>query len=89
MNRAFIVLGFIILVVGGLLYTLLPYTTTVLTEMQTDGLGMEYAATTNTTTTGNNPIGTVVMFIGFTVVVVGLFYKPEVAKAHEMKQENQ
>jgi flagellin-like protein len=57
--------------------------------MQTDGLGMEYTATTNTTTTGNNPIGTVVMFIGFTVVVVGLFYKPEVAKAQEMKQENQ
>lgn len=89
MNRAFIVIGFIILVVGGLLYTLLPYTTTVHTEMQTDGLDMEYTATTSTTTTGNNPMGTVVMFIGFTAVVVGLFYKPEVAKAQEMKQENQ
>ena len=91
MNRTFIVLGFIILVVGGLLYILLPYTTTKTDriEMQTDAPGIEYTATTNTTTTGNNPIGTVMMFIGFTVVVVGLFYKPEVAKAQEMKQENQ
>jgi flagellin-like protein len=87
MNRAFIVIGFIILVAGGLLYTLLPYTTTVHTKMQADN-HME-ATIYTTTTTGNNPIGTVVMFIGFTVVVVGLFYKPEVAKAQEMKQENQ
>jgi len=87
MNRAFIVIGFIILVAGGLLYTLLPYTATVHTKMQTDNYDIE--ATTSTTTTGNNPIGTVVMFIGFTVVVVGLFYKPEVAKAQEMKQEIQ
>jgi len=89
MNRAFIVLGFIILVVGGLLYIFLPHTTTVRTEMQTGSPSMDYTITQNTTTTGNNPIGTVIKFIGFTVVVVGLFYKPEVAKAQEIKQENQ
>ena len=85
MNRTFIVLGFIILVVGGLLYILLPHTATVRTTLP--GSDMEYTTTTNTT--GNNPIGTVVMFFGFTVVVVGLLYEPEVAKAQEMKQENQ
>ena len=75
MNKTVIVAGFIILFVGGLLYTLLPYTTTMHTsyETDTDGHDMRYT----TTTTGHNPIGTVMMFIGFTVVVVGLFYKPE------------
>jgi len=83
MNRTFIVAGFIILVVGGLVYTLLPYTTTMHYEMQTDDHGTEYTSTN--TTTGTNPIGTVVMFIGFTVVVVGLFYKPEAAQAQKLE----
>jgi len=87
MNRVLIVLGFIILAFGGLLYIYFPFTTAVRKEMQNAAPGLEY--TEKTTTTGNNPIGTVMMFIGFTVVVVGLFYEPEVAEAQEMKQENQ
>ena len=86
MNKMFIVAGFIVLFVGGLLYTLVPHTTTVQYKTQTNEYTSEY--TSVTTTTGNSPLGAVVMFIGFTIVVVGLFYKPEEVKAPEMKQEN-
>jgi len=86
MKIMFIIVGFIILFVGGLVYTLVPYTSTMRYEMQSNEHPTEY--TTTTTTTGNSPLGTVVMFIGFTIVIVGLFYKPEVAKAPEIKQEN-
>jgi len=54
-------------------------------EMQSNEHPIEY--TTTTTTTGS-PLGAVVMFIGFTIVIVGLFYKPEVARAPEIEQEN-
>ncbi len=87
MKIMFIIVGFIILFVGGLVYTLVPYTSTMRTELQTnEHTPTEYA--TSTTTTGNSPLGAVVMFIGFTIVIVGLLYKPEVAKAPEIKQEN-
>jgi len=86
MNRMFIVAGFIVLVVGGLVYTLLPYTSTMHYDMQSNEHPTEYTYTT--TTTGNSPLGAVVMFIGFTIVVVGLFYKPEVVKAPEIEQQN-
>lgn len=79
MNRIFIVAGFIVLIIGGLLYTFVPHTTTVHYEMLTNEHTTEYTSTT--TTTGNNPLGAVVMFIGFTIVVVGLFYKPQEVKA--------
>jgi len=85
-NRMFIVAGFIILFVGGLAYTLVPYTTTTTYKIQTNGYTSENTSTT--TTTGNSPLGIVVMFIGFTIVVVGLFYKPEEVKTLEVKQEN-
>jgi flagellin-like protein len=82
MNTMFIVAGFIVLFVGGLVYTFVPYTTTMHYNMQSNEHTTEY--TTTTTTTGNSPLGAAVMFIGFTIVVVGLFYKPEVAKAAEV-----
>ena len=83
MNKVFIVAGFIVLFVGGLVYTFVPYTATMHYNMQSNEHITEY--TTTTTTTGNSPLGAAVMFIGFTIVVVGLFYKPEVAKAPEVE----
>ena len=62
MNKNLIVAGFIILFAGGLLYTLLPYSSFPCAWWS------------------ESPIGTIVMFIGFTLVVVGLFYKPEAEK---------
>jgi flagellin-like protein len=87
MNRRLIIAGFIVLIIGGLLYTLVPYTSTSHYEMQTDGTA-NTKYTTSTTTTGNSPLGTVVMFIGFTIVVVGLFYKPQKAEPPKIEQEN-
>lgn len=85
MNKKLIIVGFIVLFVGGLTYTYLPYTNVVEAEM-VEGIGVE-GYTLTTTTTGNNPLGAVVMFIGFTIVVVGLFYKPEEKKILEVKKE--
>jgi flagellin-like protein len=79
MHGMIIIAGFIVLIVGGLVYTLVPYTSNMSYKMQTEDHISEY--TTTTTTTGNSPLGTVVMFIGFTIVVVGLFYKPQKAEA--------
>ena len=84
MNKMFIVAGFIVLFVGGLVYTLVPYTSTMHYDMQSNEHPTEYTITT--TTTGNSPIGAAVIFIGFTIVVVGLFYNPEVVKAPEREQ---
>ena len=86
MNRTFIVAGFIILFVGGLVYTFATYTTSVTHTVQSD----EGTSGTISTTTriGNSPLGVVIMFIGFTIVVVGLLYKPEEVKTLEVKQEN-
>jgi uncharacterized membrane protein len=87
MNGILIIVGFIVIIIGGLLYTLVPYTSTMHYEMQTDETHTtEY--TTSTTTTGNSPLGMVVMFVGFTIVVVGLFYKPQKAEAAKIGQEN-
>ena len=86
MNRMFIVTGFIVIFVGGLVYAFVPYTTTMHYKMQNNEHASEQTMTT--TMTGNNSLGAVVMFIGFTSVIVGLFYKPEEVKAPEMKQEN-
>lgn len=66
MNKTLIAAGFIILFAGGLLYTLLPYTSFPCAWWS------------------ESPIGTAVMFAGFILMVVGLFYKPE---AEKMKQE--
>ena len=85
MNKKLIIVGFIVLFVGGLTYTYLPYTNVIESEM--DGGVDPVAYTVITTTTGNNPLGAVVMFIGFTIVVVGLFYKPEEKKILEVKKE--
>ena len=86
MNKKLIIVGFIVLFVGGLTYTYLPYTKVVETEM-VEGVALG-TYTLTTTTTGNNPLGAVVMFIGFTIVVVGLFYKPEEEKKIlEVKKE--
>ena len=82
MNRMLIVAGFIVLFVGGLMYTLVPYTSTMHYEMQSNEHTTEY--TTTTTMTGNSPLGAAVMFIGFTIVVVGLFYKAERVEASEI-----
>jgi len=75
-NKKLIILGFIVLFLGGLTYTYLPYTSVMETEM-VDGDAPDVSYTVTTTTTGNSPLGAVVMFIGFTIVVVGLFYKTE------------
>lgn len=71
MNKHLIILGFIVLFLGGLTYAYLPHTSVMETKM------VEMTYTVTTTTTGNSPLGAVVMFIGFTIVVVGLLYKPE------------
>lgn len=84
-NKKLIIIGFIVLFLGGLTYTYLPYTNVIETEM-VDGVAPG-TYTLTTTTTGNNPLGAVVMFIGFTIVVVGLFYKPEEKKILEVKKE--
>ncbi len=88
MKIMFIIVGFIILFVGGLVYAFVPYTTTIRMQSNIQHNLPTTDYTTSTTMTGNNPLGIVVMFIGFTSVIVGLFYKPEVAKAPEIKQEN-
>lgn len=80
MNRMLIVVGFIVLIAGGVIYTFLPYTTTARYEIEMDG---DRSQTTTSTTTGHSPLGAAVMFIGFTIVVVGLFYKPEEEKTRE------
>jgi flagellin-like protein len=86
MNGRLIIAGFIVLIIGGLVYTLVPYTSSTHYEMHTTGANTEY--TTSSTTTGSSPIGTVVMFIGFTIVVVGLFYKPQKAEVTKIEQED-
>ena len=84
MNKKLIIVGFIVLFLGGLTYTYLPYTQTQVIETEmVEGTALDY--TLITTTTGNNPLGAVVMFIGFTIVVVGLFYKPEEKKILEVE----
>jgi uncharacterized membrane protein len=86
MHGMIIIAGFIVLIVGGLGYILLPYTSTASNKMQAGNMTSEY--TTTTTTTGSSPLGTVVMFVGFTIVVVGLFYKPQKAEAPKTEQQN-
>jgi uncharacterized membrane protein len=86
MHGMLIIAGFIVLIVGGLGYTLLPYTSTTSNKMQAGNMTSEY--TTTTTTTGSSPLGTVVMFVGFTIIIVGLFYRPQKAEAPKIMQEN-
>jgi heme/copper-type cytochrome/quinol oxidase subunit 2 len=86
MNRIIIIAGFIVLIIGGLLYTFVPYRRTI--DYETEVNEHTSGQTMITTTTGENPLGVVIMFIGFTIIVVGLFYKPEEVKTPEIKQEN-
>jgi len=86
MHEMLIIVGFIVLIVGGLVSTLVPYTSTMSYKMQTDDNITEY--TTTTTMTGNSQLGTVVMFVGFTIAVVGLFYKPQKAEEPKIMQQN-
>ncbi len=85
MNPRIIVIGFIVLLIGGFVYTLVPFTTTTHYEANIGG-NSTVENTTSTTTTGTSPIGTIIMIIGFTTIVVGLFYslqKPEPPKTEQ------
>ena len=80
MKKIILIAGFIVLVLGGLVYSFVPYTVTYSGGYDTS------THTSTSTMTGSNPLGIVVMFIGFTMILVGLFYKLEVTTPPETKQ---